>query len=221
MRKQCVIGAIGASVVSIAQGMYEVETLRGGCVEAAFATPTNLVIKLNSLASGFYLETLETDTPLSVDGREILPAPSDVKRSRRLSGNETLVLTPDRKTILSERHSSWFFTPVLLKNKHKGFRVFVVNSDFGGWRTNDITYVALRETPVQVGAGDVKKLIVIPTSPDPDDLFWPYAQEMANETKIRAGVTQASQPNRLWLYVGISFCVLLAILYFIRRKSKN
>ena len=214
-RKHVVVGIVVVSLVCVVQGMYEVESLKGGDIDTAFATRTNLVIKFNR--AGRLVSTLDTDTPLTEDGREIM-YPYAIGRSRILESGEDLVLTPDKKTILIEgRHGVIIFTPVLFKNQQKGFRIFGVlaGAGFGTGDTNDIAYVTLSDTFVQVGKEDVQELIIIPSPPESDtqaETPDKITEDEQGEEKIKA--------RHLWLYAIIPLC-LLAILWLARKKRKR
>ena len=214
MKGKYVVGIAVVSLVCVAQGMYEIEPLQRGGIDTAFATPTNLVIKFRA---GTQISTLDTDTPLTEDGREIM-YPYAIGRSRILESGEVLILTPDKKTIFIDgRHGVVIFTPVLFKNQQKGFRIFSVldGAGFGTGETNDIAYVTLSDTLIQVGKEDVQEIIIIPSTPKheaatQDETPVNVAEDESSEGKIKAG--------NIWIYAIIPLC-LLAVLWVVKRKS--
>jgi len=219
MKRKSIVGIVVTSLVCVAQGMYEIESLKGGDIDTAFATPTNLVIKFNR--AGRWVSTLDTDTPLSEDGREIM-YPYAVKRSRVLGNGEDLILTPDKKTILGDgRHGAVIFTPVLFKNRQKGFRIFGVFDGMGfTGETNDIAYVTLSDTLIQVGKEDVQELIVIPTPPESEGTVYPPESLEAPATVTEDEPSEKkNKASNLWIYIVISLCAFFAALYFLRRKK--
>ena len=161
--------------------------------------------------------------------------------------NEALILTPDKETNLIEYHSSYRLTPVSFKDKKKGFRIIdQFNAiSFGDGIICNIGYVALSDTPVEVGDDDVEmilengewvkfegnkgwesipqdKIVFPPRVSEPQ----PAAQETppgpaeapANVAEGEPSEEKTGAGNR-WLYALIPLC-LLAILYFLRKKRK-
>jgi len=236
MKRKYVVGIAVASLVCVVQGMYEIESLKGGDIDTAFATRTNLVIKFNR--AGRQVSTLDTDTPLAENGREIM-YPYAIGRSRVLEHGEDLVLTPDKKTILIEgRHGVIIFTPVLFKNQQKGFRIFGVldGAGFGTGETNDIAYVTLNDTLVRVGKEDVQELIVIASSSESETTASPPIPETSPDREKPVTVTNDETPDNiaegepiegkskvsnLWFYIVTALCTLLAVLWVVKRKRKR
>jgi len=161
--------------------------------------------------------------------------------------DKELLLTPDRSTLISDlRHGSLIFTPVVFKNRLRGFRMIEGwnGISFGhGVTTNAIAYVALSDKPVKVSKDDVEMIMEErrdyetgqfvkewkPFEPEGWEQTSPPSHEKpVTATKGKAlvyfakdepseGRATASPPSRLWLYALIPL-ILFAILYFMRRK---
>jgi len=208
-------------------GADEVESLRDYVpAESIILSSTNLLIKFK--ASGV--------------GRRIIQKEKNVRRFSE--HGEELALTPDYETCLSDgRHALTVFTPVLFKSLQKGFKIsHELMGAFSSQVPSVISYIALSDTPIQVGEDDVKMImengewkkyekpqpVILPredaaTSPPakkegPAAVSPPSRKE--NETPATVVEVEQSKHNNLWLYVGIVFC-LLPILYFLLRKFSN
>jgi hypothetical protein len=83
----------------------------------------------------------------------------DRSASEYVNNNENLILTPDRMILITDcYHALIYFTPVAFKNNLKGFRIMEVfeGRSFGKELTvTEVAYVALSDTPVQVGEEDL------------------------------------------------------------------
>ena len=84
--------------------------------------------------------------------------------SKYLENNEDVILRPDQETQFSDvwHNTFLFFKPVTYKNQLKGFRISEVSyarsQGLGRPRkTYNVAYLALSDTPVQVGADDVEE----------------------------------------------------------------
>jgi len=120
-------------------------------------TSTNLSMRLKS-GGGM---VIRKHNPLAWDY-----APYVARSAREfIESDEPLVLTLDQTTVLTDgRHASMIFEPVSFKNQHKGFRILNVFDarSFGESVTTNTAYIALADTPVQVGEEDVDGDIRIP-----------------------------------------------------------
>jgi hypothetical protein len=138
---------------------------------------------------------------------------------------EALVLTPDNLIMFAESYahnSTKFFMPISLKNQQTGFRVSELSIKSV---TNYSAYFVLSDTPVQVDENDVEMIMenrkwitYVKKQPEGSKAKQASPNREGNE-KERLGETPS--PLRLWLYIGISLCVLVPILYFLRRKFTN
>jgi len=102
---------------------------------------------------------LDTDASSTQGGMEIGGV------ARGVQANEELVLPLDKKTNFNRELNRTLFTPVMFKGGQKGFKISAeANFDFirCGTLTN-VLYVALGDTPVQVGEEDIDKFIMITT----------------------------------------------------------
>jgi len=102
-------------------------------IDSIAISSTNLVITLK--ASWFHVEYNEND--------------------------KNLVLTPDEETRFSDRHGAIVFTPVVLKNELKGFRILGISDNYSvgeALYTNYVTYVALGDASMEVNEDDVETI---------------------------------------------------------------
>ena len=139
-----------------------------------------------------------------------------------IRNNEPLILTPDNKEVcLGQQHTRIHFTPVSYRNGLKGFRI--TDIFYGapyGLRTNNVLYVTLSDTPIEVGENDVETIKdkgewktyenpqSITQAETPDKITEDEPSEEKNKTNI------------FWLCVVIFHC-LLAILWLARKKRKH
>jgi len=112
-------------------------------VKSVSVTPTNLVLEISPSRS---LWTWNGD---------------DTKDDRLTEYGEELLLTPDKKTTLSDgRHVDVIFTPATFQNQMKGFRILHVMDDrLGGYITTCLGYVALSDPPTEVHEDDVEMIM--------------------------------------------------------------
>ena len=136
-----VVALLADSVV----GMDGIEYLKNNRnFDSVIATSTNLSLTFRSFGAGFYI----------VQG-------GDYEKSRWLELGEEFALIPNQETLLTEgRHFKLIFTPVLYKNQLRGFRIAditfgAVARNESGFRVNSLAYLALSDTPVDVGEEDV------------------------------------------------------------------
>jgi len=222
-----------------AKGMGGLEHLETSSVfESVSFTPTNLTLKFNPLVR------------LNVfHGKERRST------SEYVANNEALILTPEQVTALTDLRHGWTeFTPVSFKNQQKGFRILkVINAvSFGGGVTTNVhAYVALGDTPVELGEDNVEMIMEsYRHHPETGDYFaeWkkhekpqpvPKAENDAQETSpVRenpATVTQGKTPVNVaedgqdeeksktnMFWLGVGlFHCLLAILWLARKKRKR
>ena len=186
-------------------------------IGSATVSSTNLVVKLQ--VGSFFVSQGDTRV-----GRHA---------SEYIENDEMLILTPDKETRFSGRHGRALWTPISLKNNLKGFRIITT---FHWWpnptTTNAIAYLALSDTPVEVGEEDVEMIMeagewVKYGKPQPE------TEKGETTSPVKKGGAATLPPSRddgqgnaqskpnLWLYVGVSLCALCAILYFLRRKLKT
>jgi len=166
--------------------------------------------------------------------------------------NEALILTSDQGANISDGyHSSLIFTPVSFKDKRKGFRIInqAILIPFGGGVKHWFGYIALSDTPVEVGEDDVEMILEggewVKFEGNKDwetALTWAppveekgEAQETPPIIEDPVTVTQDETPANVaenessegkskattfWLYAIIPLC-LLAGLWVVRKKRKR
>ena len=225
------------------RGAYEFEIQKDSNSFSVIVTSSNLVLHFND---GGWVVLPDIDVVLFG---------SAIKRSQEyVENNESLMLTPNKRARIYQRDGSFSFTPVSFRNGQKGFRVFdqtssnfVENDEWVFRVETNIQYVALSDTPVQVGEDDVEMILekegwVKYEKPKPaiadegGGAAAPHPAKSGNSDGIPTvesdGGFQPSEPTdtippttgnhcHVWLYVGISLCALCAVLYVIRRESKN
>jgi len=130
---------------------------------------------------------------------------SSEQRDRLFHPGSVLVLTPDQETWVSGRDAYMIFTPVSFKNHLKGFKGLYITHHFET-KTNNIVYVALSDTPIEVGEEDVEMIMEngewkkYETPPMPVPISLPDPDEEAQETPpipdepVTANVATASLP---------------------------
>ena len=191
-----------------------------------------------------------TSTSLTVKTKSSIPFCLiwNQKTNSYLRPDTDLVFTPDMETRLSDGfHASIHFIPVSFKNQQRGFRIKEMFYDGIDNKTVRLVYAALGEVLVQMGEDDVKMILEKegwvkyeqPQSASPPEDNSRAASPRLAESKRGDGIpavesSDGFQPleqadtippttgnrHRLWLYAVIPLG-LLAVLYFIRRKSKN
>ena len=117
--------------------------------------------------TGFFDSVTVSSTNLTLkflpDWRMLVRQKGDVV-SRLPEFGETISLIPDVETRLSDGHHVFFtFIPVEYRQKQRGFKflhVFNAYSFGRGITTNNIGYIALSDTPVEVGEDDVEMILV-------------------------------------------------------------
>ena len=168
-----------------------------------------------------------------------------------IKNNEALILTPDSKTVcLLQQHTRVHFTPVSYRNGLAGFRItdMFTGAPYG-LRTNNVLYVALSDSPIEVGEEDVAmvkdkgewktferegevatsppsreavKTITQTKSPEPPAVIPPEPIEVPDvvtEDKPSEDGVTATPPSRFWLYILIP--LILAALWVVKRKRKR
>jgi len=152
-----------------------------------------------------------------------------------IKNNEALILTPDNKTVcLGQQHTQVHFTPVSYRNGLAGFRItdMFTGAPYG-LRTNNVLYVALSDSPIEVGEEDVEMVkdkgewIKFEREGEVQDT--PPSREktvVATQDETPANVAEdepseeETNANNLWLYALIPLC-LLALLWLVRKKRKR
>ena len=144
MRMKHCMALVAALLAGGAHGMGGVEWLNNFLIfDSVVVTSTNMVLKTSA--------SLNSMWAIRVHGEED-------RRMPWLDRNEEIVLVPDKEVSLSESHAGVIFTPVSFKNQMKGFRIHYAIF-FGGMETKSVTYLALSDTPVQVGEEDVEMIL--------------------------------------------------------------
>ena len=142
--KYCII-LVSVLFVNGVQGKDGIEFLQNsGYFTAVTVTSTNLTLKFHSIGSGLMINR-----------------PEGFSRIRPLEYDKEFTLTPDRVTVLSSFHYTLLFTPVSYKNQHAGFRIteFIDHHSFGGGEFINYMYLALSDTPIEVGEDDVDTIM--------------------------------------------------------------
>jgi len=222
--KKCVFCVIVLLFSSGVQGMDGIRFLEScGWFESVTISSTNLAVKLQ--VGSFYVSQGD----------------AQVRRraSEYIENDDMLILTPDKETRFSVRHGRALWTPISFKNNLKGFRIITTSYWFPGPTvTNAIAYLALSDTPIEVGEDDVEMIMedgewvkyenkqpVITSGAEKGRAMVspPSRKGKLGKGKEESGLEEEGQSksNTLWLYVGVSLCALCAILYFIRRKQKT
>jgi len=174
-----VIYVVGVLLTCNAQGMGGLEYLETSSVfESVSFTPTNLTLKFNPLVR------------LNVfHGKERR------RTSEYVANNEALILTPEQVTALTDLRHGWTeFTPVSFMNQQKGFRILkVINAvSFGGEVTTNVhAYVALGDTPVELGEDNVEMIMEsYRHHPETGDYFaeWKKYEKLQPVPKAENGV---------------------------------
>jgi hypothetical protein len=149
MKKSCI--ALTALLLADGiSGMDGVEYLKENpWVESVSVTSTNVIVKYRSTR----MNEIWEDGPTPTSRRKV--------SFQKESYVAELVLTPDQRIktqIEGHRHAPIVtFTPVSFKDQHKGFRVTWTHTD--GFAPPVITYIALSDTPVALGEGDVETVM--------------------------------------------------------------
>jgi len=138
MRKKCCFCLIALSLVSNVIGVEAMSQLNGiellltyRFIESVTVTSTNVVIRTNS----------------SEDFKEIV-------RLWGLEPNAEIILTPDKETGFGIIDSEITLSPASFQNKRQGFQVR--SSSHNTYR---VAYIALSDTPVEVGEDDVEMVM--------------------------------------------------------------
>ena len=155
MRKSCLIVAVALLVITV-RGDDDLAWLEQFyCIKSIKRTPTHLVIKFTSEGA------LTVVSPKGKPGR---------LTSEYAEKGEDLILDPVCEIALSDMHHfSVSFTPVLYKNKMKGFRIvdrFDARAFGDGIITNNLVHVALGKKNVKVGEEDVLEDLIPPRPPE-------------------------------------------------------
>jgi len=141
--KQSII-VIVTAIAGYACGAIEIESLRNsGPYESVILSSTNLLITFKSSGVGRWIRQ---------KGTEI---------GRYSEHGEKIALTPDKEMHFSNLyHALTTFTPVIFKSKQKGFRIsHVTMGAFSSQVPDRISYIALSDTPVEVGEDDVEMIM--------------------------------------------------------------
>ena len=141
-------------------GMDGIEFLeKDQWIESVSVSPTNLTVKFQLGPSRSFFSVRPTG--LQGDWRDA---------KDYIANDEALVLTPDRTAWLGGRDYKIMFTPVSFKKQHKGFRVTWLPEGDAAYSTSPkIAYIALGDTPMALGEGDVEMVM--------DDGEWVKAEE--------------------------------------------
>ena len=143
MKMGCTVLAVVLSASGIF-GMDGMEWLGNGTwFDVVSASPTNLTLKFKG-RFGIHQNDVWRRT------------------AEYIENDEMFILTPDQRTRFVSRHASITLDPVSFRGQHKGFRITDRhNPPISHWhlaRTN-FFYVALSDTPVQVGEDDVEMIM--------------------------------------------------------------
>ena len=168
-------------------------------------SPTNLMLRFSPSGSGLWIWS----------GNDVLKGCWTVE-------DEEFVLPADQQTKLSDgRHLDMIFTPASFENQQKGFRVlYLVDDRWGGYTTNYLGYVALNDTPIEVGEDDVEMIMENgegKTHGNPQSITQAETPDKITED---GQDEEKSKANMFWLGVVIFHC-LLAILWLARKKRKR
>ena len=214
--------------------------------DAVTATPTNIVLKPNPERPHFEVYDMSRKNEAV---RYELEIPKDIFYQSPLifigrgaewyvGHNEDIVLTPDREIVIGDNSgnaANMVFTPVSFKNEQKGFRMMREMDWY--WLTPplvamNIKYLALGDEPREMTEDDVETIMEWTANEDgeyhgewktyekpppataPEDT--PSANSPPPVVITRSGTTKQSI---LLMGIGIVAC-FLAILYFLRKKSK-
>ena len=226
--KKIIVSAVSLLTVA-AQGADDgLEFLKGvGFFDSVMVSSTNLTLKFKD-SDRLFVREKQKDVP-------------PYKTSRLPERGETISLIPDLETRLTDgRHVSFIFIPVEYRQKQRGFKII----DVFRWnepKTNSITYIALSDTPVQVGEDDVEMILenwewkpykkpqstpkekneVQKPPPSPEEPVTVTQDEPpANIAEDGQPSEEPSKASNRWLYALIPLCALVAILCFLRRKRK-
>ena len=134
-----------------AHGEYEFDFGCKDMFKSVTVTPTNAMVKFNGPG---WMVTPDSD---------VVIWGSAIRHSRDYAENdEALILTPDKRTDVFERHGSYSFNPVVYKDGLNGFRIMRIDEmrSFGRGVTSNSWYFALNDTPVEVGEDDVEMIMV-------------------------------------------------------------
>ena len=193
-------------------------------VKSVSVTPTNLVLEISPSRS---LWTWNGD---------------DTKDDRLTEYGEELLLTPDKKTTLSDgRHVDVIFTPATFQNQMKGFQILhKIDDRMGGYITTCLGYVALSDKPTEVHKNDVEmimengewkkyeKLQPVPKAEN-DVQYTQSSREnpvtvAQDETPVNTAEDESSEEKgkatTFWHYALIPLC-LLAVLWVVKRKRNR
>jgi len=228
MRTRCCIVLALMCVAGGTQGAYEFDFKEEQPPFTITVTATNLTI--GSVGMNWMVMP-DIDDPL----RDLA-----IRRLQSYAeNNEALVLTPTKRARLYQRGGGYTFTPVTFRDNLAGFRIRGIfggsslqGDEFVRTAHTNTMYLALSDTPVEVGEEDVEMIMeagewVKYGKPQPG------TEKGATASPVKKGVTVSSpssddgqgnaqsKPNNLWLYVAISLCFICAILYFLRRKLKT
>jgi len=152
-----------------------------------------------------------------------------------IKNNEALILTPDSKEVcLGQQHTQVHFTPVSYRNGLAGFRItdMFTGAPYG-LRTNNVLYVALNDSPIEVGEDDVEMVKdkgewkkfereggALVSSPSRENPITVTQDETPVNVTEDGQDEEKSKASNLWLYAIIPLC-LLAVLWVVKRKRKR
>jgi len=219
------------------RGAYEFEVQKGEDISLS-VTSTNLMIKFNAVGWGI-LPDADAEYP-----------EFELRGSREYKENDKpLILTPDKRTEFYTREGrAYRFAPIAFLNKQKGFRIAYTtgsltlqNGEVVYSATTNIMYVALSDSPVQVGEEDVEMIMgegrewtahgkprSVPseeaapqeTPPNPDEPPPPPESEPPPDGAEDAQPEAQTEARTLWPYALIP-PAFLAALWVVRRKRKT
>ena len=187
-------------------------------LETVTITSTNLALKYKSNVTSIRIVLFNLGEP------EIIRSIHDSTQFRMLERNEEFVVTPNRKTILTDSyHGATMFVPVFFKDQKKGFQI-VKRVNWGGVEKTNIMYIALSDVPIRVGEEDVLREIT------KEDLEREKAEAMQNaepqpiieEIEKKEEVVAPSRPRTMpILLAALAFLAVCGTAYFFRKRRKR
>ena len=241
MQTKCFIGLIAMLFVNTMQGSDRSDFAKKfdpkGWYASVSVTSTNLVLEF----------------PLDKARLLVVQKRGGARESHVSEHGEKLTLTPNCETVLTDgHHVAKYLIPVEYKNKLRGFKIideFDARSFGRDVMTNSIIYVALSDTPIEVGEEDVEAVIewarrkdgswygewkpYVPSHPtaEKDDVATPEEIPSVIEPtpstippsheELPPVTATETKSFNLWLYLGIGTLAFLlgGILWFVRKKT--
>jgi len=149
-----------ASGLPGADGIEYLKTMH--YIDVVTVTPTNLSLKFKTVLGD--IRIIQDDSWRKYDDALKTNASAVPWRltSEFIQNDEPLILPPEQETRMSRADSGLvlILTPVFFKNQQNGFKITSIRFDSRiGRRMNDHGYIALSDTPVQMGDEDVKMIM--------------------------------------------------------------